>query len=150
MSLVPSCRPTRFYNLEWQAIVLVKTDGRNHIWGVILIAILSRYMSLSKQICDSSAAVLAVPLCRSYCKTVATLQWRHNGRGGVSNHQPHDCLLNLLFSRGSKKIPKLHVTGLCAGNLSVNGEFPAQMASNAVNLMTSSYKWKYHWQTGSD
>ena len=22
-----------------------------------------------------------------------TLQWRHNGRDGVSNHQPHDCLL---------------------------------------------------------
>ena len=23
-----------------------------------------------------------------------TLQWRHNERDGVSNHQPHDCLLN--------------------------------------------------------
>ena len=22
------------------------------------------------------------------------LQWRHNGRGGVSDHQRHDCLLN--------------------------------------------------------
>ena len=22
------------------------------------------------------------------------LQWRHNGQDGVSNHQPHDCLLN--------------------------------------------------------
>ena len=21
----------------------------------------------------------------------ATLQWRHNERDGVSNHQPHDC-----------------------------------------------------------
>ena len=25
------------------------------------------------------------------------LQWRHNGRDGVSNHQPHDCLLLRLF-----------------------------------------------------
>ena len=25
------------------------------------------------------------------------LRWRHNGRDCVSNHQPHDCLLNLLF-----------------------------------------------------
>ena len=25
---------------------------------------------------------------------VQTLQWCHNGRGGVSDHQPHDCLLN--------------------------------------------------------
>ena len=27
----------------------------------------------------------------------ATLRWRHNRRDGVSNHQPHDCLLNSLF-----------------------------------------------------
>ena len=26
-----------------------------------------------------------------------TLRWRHNGREGVSNHQPRDCLLNHLF-----------------------------------------------------
>ena len=45
-----------------------------------------------------------------------TLQWRHNECDGVSNHQPHDCLLNLLFRRRSKKTSKLRVTGLCAGN----------------------------------
>ena len=44
-----------------------------------------------------------------------TLQWRHNGRDGVSNHQPHDCLLNRLFRRRSKKTTQLRVTGLCAG-----------------------------------
>ena len=31
------------------------------------------------------------------------LQWRHNERDGVSNHQPHDCLLNRLFGRRSNK-----------------------------------------------
>ena len=31
------------------------------------------------------------------------LQWRHNGSNGVSNHQPHDCLLNRLFSNRWKK-----------------------------------------------
>ena len=36
-----------------------------------------------------------------------TLQWRHNGRGSVSNHQPHDCLLNRWFRRRSKKTSKL-------------------------------------------
>ena len=30
-------------------------------------------------------------------KTASSLQWRQNGRDGVSNHQPHDCLLNRLF-----------------------------------------------------
>ena len=45
-----------------------------------------------------------------------TLQWRHNVRDSVSNHQPHDCLLNRLFRRRSKKTSKLRVTGLCARN----------------------------------
>ena len=44
------------------------------------------------------------------------LQWRHNGHDSVSNHQPHDCLLNRVFRRRSKETSKLRVTGLCAGN----------------------------------
>ena len=60
-----------------------------------------------------------------------TFQLRHNERDGISNHQPHDCLLNLLFRRRSKKTSKLRGTGLCAGNSPVTDEFPAQRASNA-------------------
>ena len=66
-----------------------------------------------------------------------TLQWRHNGRDGVSNNQPHDCLLNHLSRHRSKKTSKLCVTGLCVGNSPVNGEFPAQRASNAENVSMS-------------
>ena len=44
-----------------------------------------------------------------------TLQWRHNGRDSVSNHQPHDCLLNRLFRRRSEKTSKLRVTGVVRG-----------------------------------
>ena len=55
-----------------------------------------------------------------------SLQWRHNERGGVSNHQCLHCVLNCWFRRGSKKTSKLRVTGLCAGNSPVTGEFPAQ------------------------
>ena len=69
------------------------------------------------------------------------LQWRHNGRYGVSNHQPHDCLLKRLFRRRTKKTSKLRVTGLCAGNSPLTGEFPAQMASNAENV---SIWWRHH------
>ena len=32
----------------------------------------------------------------------STLRWRHNEHDNVSNHQPHDCLLNRLFVRRSK------------------------------------------------
>ena len=62
-----------------------------------------------------------------------TNQWRHNGRDSVSNYQPHDCLLNRLFRRRSKKTSKLLVIGFCAANSSGTVEFPAQRASNAEN-----------------
>ena len=45
------------------------------------------------------------------------LLWHYNGRDGVSNHQPQDCLLNHSFRRRSKKTSQLRITGLCAGNL---------------------------------
>ena len=51
----------------------------------------------------------------------------------------YNCSLNRLFRQRSKKTSKLHVTGLCAGNSPVAGEFPAQMASNAENA-----GWRHH------
>ena len=62
------------------------------------------------------------------------LEWRHNGCDSVSNHQPHNCLLNRLFRRRSNKTSKLRVTGLCTGNSPWTGEFPAQRASNVENV----------------
>ena len=58
------------------------------------------------------------------------LLWRHNGRNGVSNYEPHHCLLNRLF--------------LCEANSPVTDEFPA---SNAEN---SSIWWRHHDSTNSD
>ena len=69
------------------------------------------------------------------------LRWCHNGHDVVSNHQPHDCLLNSLFGLRSKKISKFRVTGLRAGNSPGTGEFPTQMASNAENI---SIWWRHH------
>ena len=77
----------------------------------------------------------------SYYSHFISLQWRHNGRDSVSNHQPHDCLLNRLFRRRSKKTSKLPVTGLCVGNSPGTGEFPAQMTSNTENV---SIWWRHH------
>ena len=74
-------------------------------------------------------------------QAMKALQWRHNGGDSVSNHQPHDCFLNRLFRRRSKKTSKLRVTGLCAGNSPEAGEFPAQMASNAEIV---SIWWRHH------
>ena len=76
---------------------------------------------------------LGPDLC-SHTNDKILLRWRHNGRDSVSNQQPHECLLNRLFSRRSKKTSKLRVTGLCAGKSSGTGGFPAQRASNAENV----------------
>ena len=38
-----------------------------------------------------------------YLPCGVTLEWRHNERDGISNHQPRDCLLNGLFRCRSKK-----------------------------------------------
>ena len=52
------------------------------------------------------------------------LRWRHNESDVVSNHRPHDCLLNRLFRHRSKKTSKLRVTGLCEGNSPMTSQFP--------------------------
>ena len=66
-----------------------------------------------------------------------TLRWRHIKRDGISNHQPHDCLLNCLFRLRLKETSKLCATGLCAGNLTVTGK----RASNVENV---SIWWCHH------
>ena len=72
-------------------------------------------------------------------------QWLHNEQDSVSNHQPHECLLNRLFGRISKKTSKICVTGLCAGNSPATGEFPAQRTSNTENV---SIWWRHHGLSG--
>ena len=73
---------------------------------------------------------LSVGFC--YHCVCISLQWRHNGRNGISNHQSHHCLLNRLFTRISKKTSKLRVTGLCAGN--------------SPGTVNSPHKWPVTWK----
>ena len=68
-----------------------------------------------------------------HSKLITTLQRRHNGCDGISNHQPRDCLLK----RRSKKTSERRVTSICGGNSPVN----SQMASNAGNV---SFWWRHH------
>ena len=72
------------------------------------------------------------------------LQWRHNERDGDSNQQPHDCLLNRLFRRRSKKISKLCVTGLCEGTsphkgLATRIMFPFDDIITRITYCTGNY-----------
>ena len=79
-------------------------------------------------VCDSNNNSLS-PLI-----PVAALPWRHNKRDGVSNHEPHDCLLKRLFGSRSKKTSKLRATGFCEWNSPATGDIPAQRVSNTENI----------------
>ena len=125
-----SCMVIYFYVyvLEWQLVCKFGTVERN-------VLLISCFYSCLFYI----TYVLSMFL--SYFFLFWTLHWRHNDRDGVSNHQPHGCLLKCLFRRRSKKTSKLRVTGLCAENSPVTDEFPAQRASNAENV---SIWWRHH------
>ena len=70
-----------------------------------------------------------------------TLQWRHNGRNSVSNHQLYDCLLNRFIQAQIKENIKAPRHWTLCGEFTGTGEFPAQMASNAENV---SIWWRHH------
>ena len=79
------------------------------------------------------------------------LWWRHNGPDGVWNHQPHDCLLNRLFGRRSKKTSNsaslAFVRGIHRG--SVNSQHKCPVTRKCFHFTTSScididYFWKIH------
>ena len=78
---------------------------------------------------------------RTFCTSTCTLQLRHNYHNGVWSHQHHDCLLNRLFRHRRKKTSKLRVTGLCAVNSPMAGEFTTQRANYAENV---SIWWRHH------
>ena len=59
---------------------------------------------------------------------------RHNERDGVSNHQPHDCLLNRLFKAPIKENMKAPRHWSLWGEFTVDG-------SNAENI---SIWWRHH------
>ena len=118
-------------------------------WWIIYALFVISQLRITKEFCvphfwNCITCVLPQNFDMRYCNTsyVMTygLLWLHKGYNGVSNHQPHDCLLNRLFGRRSKKTSKLCVTGLCAGNSPGTGELPAQRASNAEN---SSIWWSW-------
>ena len=70
----------------------------------------------SQELCNQLVYLVLVGSSSHSDNPLRSLQWRHNGHDSVSDRQPHNCLINRLFRRRSKKTSKLRVTGLCAGN----------------------------------
>ena len=80
-----------------------------------------------------------LPLVSHIC--VSELQWRGNWRDSVSNHQPHDCLLNRFFRRRSKKHQSsallAFVRGIHRGPMNSPHKWP--VTRKCFYLMTSSW-----------
>ena len=124
-----------------------------NVWSVLFCCVcVICFLSINAMTLDMSFIVailtnivwLLFPVCYSWghgWNQAIPLRCRHNERDGVSNHQPHHCLLNCWFRRRSKKTANLRVTGLCVGNSPVTGEFSAQKAGNAENV---SIWWRHH------
>ena len=125
------------FHHQWQMFVK-RSLAANNGWNVIYYCGASEFVDFSREFLmeiphrpciSSSVAVQSLSETsqwglKSYqiCLIVKySLEWRHNEHGGVSNHQPHDCLLNRQLWHRSKKISKLRVTDLCAGNSPVTG-----------------------------
>ena len=73
---------------------------------------------------------------------IASLQWRHNDRNGVSNHQLHDCLLNRLFRHRWKKTSKAPRHWPLWGEFTGDRWIPCtkgQQRGKSFHLMTSSW-----------
>ena len=71
------------------------------------------------------------------------LQWRHNGRDSVSNHQPHDCLLNRYSDADQRKHQSsaslAFVREIHQGPVNSPHKWPG--TRKCFHLMTSS--WRY-------
>ena len=74
-----------------------------------------------------------------------SLQWHYNDSDIVSNHQPHDCLLNRLFKAQIREnIKALRHWPLC-GEFTGGRWIPRRKASNAENV---SIWWRHHGAAG--
>ena len=86
------------------------------------------------------------------CTGSYSLRWRDNGRDSVSNHQPHDCLLNCSCRRSPKKTSKLRVIGLCAGNspgvgtTKANLRFPSFPNDQNMGYIYTYGLWGWGWK----
>ena len=129
---------------------LADTYGRRHVF--IIVNVLALVGQITQAFSTSWQLFAVIRLfigffVGEFCDTIiesihfSTLKWSHNGRDGISNHQPHDCLLNRLFRCRAKKASKVRATGLCERYSLWSVEFPAQMSSNAENV---SIWWRHH------
>ena len=120
-----------------RAVVSTTVESQN---TVVVVDILTAgvWLQNSGRNCSTSCVTWQQDYGINCEKPLPTLQWRHNGRDGVSNHKSHDCLLtyqrkhqnsaSLAFVRGIHRWP-------------VNSRTKGQLCGKCFHLMTSSCNW---------
>ena len=73
--------------------------------------------------------------------TTTSLQWRHNGRNGVLNHQPHGFYSTVYSGADQRKHQSSVSPAFVWGIRRSPVNSPQKMASNAVNV---SIWWRHH------
>ena len=90
--------------------------------GIILLIIRSACWQIavgrnSLERCQYFVGNVGIFTMLSFClwlyETAISLRWRHNELDGVSDHQPHDCLLNRLFRQIKENIKAPRYWPLC-------------------------------------
>ena len=105
------------YGVNKAIVFLISIGVSNDAWDV---TIMNFHLAQSLCICWRIRALAATSWYYDFERlppflALCSLQWRHNRRGSVSNHQPHGCLLNRWFRRRSKKTSKLRITAFVRG-----------------------------------
>ena len=103
-------------------------------WCALYVALYSYLLSPSREY-----GTIVIPHITHIIVTSKWAQWRPKSPASPLFTQP-------FIEPQIKELPKHCVTGLCAGNSPLTGEFPAHMASNEENV---SIWWRHHdtWQS---
>ena len=99
--------PARIANIcsfftYWIILKTTSTKQKIGFWWMLL-DIRHQFMKYINLVIHSCRFILDVNHCVVSEENTEILQWRHNERDGVSNHQPHECLLNRLFKAQIKE-----------------------------------------------
>ena len=94
----------KMFMIQWQAVVSVMSWCDTVLYSITINTLPIYWCKLVDLIMDNIQWYCQIPI-RSAPQEcmIHSLQWRHNGPYGISNHQPHDCLLNSLFWCRSKE-----------------------------------------------
>ena len=129
-------RPSATIILNWPWVWCQMKHIRHHVYHITTMKQTVQERSGNLWVlCYQSVHLLMV---------ILPLQWHHNDRDGISDHQCLHCLLNCWFRHRSKKTSKLCLTGLCAGNSLGTGEFPSLKAISSENV---SIWWRHNGST---